>query len=133
MGLYPWPQLGNACKASPATADLRTGIPEQSYGLRAVLFLTHLRQQPAQLIEQRRGLVGFAALRQQPFDLLIEAALVLLGLRYEPAVQFPAGPDRDCHALGLRHSNSPRIFNLMQIAASLAPGQRSRRCVKSCC
>ena len=99
MGLYPWPQLGNACKASPATADLRTGIPEQSYGLRAVLFLTHLRQQPAQLIEQRRGLVGFAALRQQPFDLLIEAALVLLGLRYEPAVQFPAGPDRDGHGL----------------------------------
>jgi hypothetical protein len=83
------------------------------------LFLAGLRQQLAQFVEQRPGLVDFTALRQQPFDLMVEAALVFLGLRYEPAVLIPAGPDRYGHAVNLRHAISPRIFNLMQIASKM--------------
>jgi hypothetical protein len=67
------------------------------------LFFARIGQELAQFIKQLAWLIGLAALRQHPFDLLIEAAIILLGLRHQPTVQLLGGPDGNGHAIRLLH------------------------------
>jgi hypothetical protein len=69
----------------------------------AGLFFARIGQELAQFIKQLAWLIGLAALHQHPFDLLIEAAIILLGLRHQPTVQLFVGPDGNGHAIRLLH------------------------------